>query len=268
MKYLKKFNEELNPQTYKNAARELKKILKENPALGKAIKAEERAKELELHSKEVQNIKDHEAWKKEVEQYSKYGEFNIEISRPGTFIKPKVYSFYLDIVPEIEGMIDSWDEEDTDNREFTFGFCAGLIPKTIEDREEIKMNFNDDFWNGHIWGFWIYPTYKVVNSEISFKGLEICNYDTSPEYQIADRKTAVDLKRLLVNIFTHPDHAKRCDDGTYFDYPSGHTDIPNMYDMIERSTIQGLEISSTYGIDMDKIQEDIKKLNIMNFYIQ
>ena len=29
MKYLKKFNEELNPQTYKNAALELKKILKE-----------------------------------------------------------------------------------------------------------------------------------------------------------------------------------------------------------------------------------------------
>ena len=258
MKYLKKFNEELNPQTYKNAARELKKILKEKPALGKAIKAEERANKLELHSKEVLNIKDLESWKKEVEQFSKYGEFNIEISRPGTpSIKPKVYSFYLDIVPEIDGMIDSWDEEDPDNREFTFGFCAGLIPKTIEDREEIKMNFNDDFWNGHIWGFWIYPTYKIVNSEVTFKGLIIYNYDTSPEYQIADRKTAVSLKRLLVNIFD-----------PIFDYPSGHTDVTNMYDKIERDTIQGLEISSTYGIDMGKIQEDIKKLPIMDFYIQ
>jgi hypothetical protein len=98
-------------------------------------------------------------------------------------------------------MIDSWDDEDSDNREFTFGFCVGLIPKTIEDREEIKMNFNDDFWNGHIWGFWIYPTYKVVNSEVTFKGLKIYNYDSSPNHQIADRKTAVALKRLLVNIF-------------------------------------------------------------------
>lgn len=258
MKYLKKFNEELKPYVYKNAARKLKQILKEKPSLGKAIGAEERSNKLELYSQEVQERQDIESWKKEVEEFSKYGEFNIEMSRPGTpSIKPKVYSFYLDIVPEIEGMIDSWDEEDPDNREFTFGFCAALIPKTIEDREEIKMNFNSDFWNGHTWGFWIYPTYKVVNSEITFKGLIIYNYDSSPNHQIADRKTAVALKRLLVNIFD-----------PIFDYPSGHKDITNMYDMIERDAIQGLEISATYGIDMGRIQEDIKKLPIMDFYIQ
>jgi len=258
MKYLKKFNEELKAQTYKNAARKLKKILKEKPALGKAIGAEERANKLELYSKDVQERQDIEAWKKEIEQFSKYGEFNIEMSISGKpLIKPKVYSFYLDIVPEIEQMIDSWDEEDPDNRELTFGFCAGLIPKTIEDREEIKMNFNSDFWNGHTWGFWIYPTYTVLNSEVTFKGLTIYNYDTSPDHQIADRKTAVALKKLLVNIFD-----------PIFDYPSGHKDITDMYDKIERDIIQGLEISATYGIDMGRIQEDIKKLPIMDFYIQ
>jgi len=258
MKYLKKFNEELRPQVYKNAARKLKKILKEKPALGKAIGAEERANKLELYSKEVQEKQDIENWKKEVEEFSKYGEFNIEMSTSETpSIKPKVYSFYLDIVMEMEQMIDSWDDEDPDNRELTFGFCAGLIPKTIEDREEIKMNFNSDFWNGHTWGFWIYPTYTILNSEVTFKGLTIYNYDTSPEHQIADRKTAVALKRLLVNIFD-----------PIFDYPSGHKDITNMYDKIERDVIQGLEISATYGIDMGRIQEDIKKLPIMDFYIQ
>jgi hypothetical protein len=50
MKYLKKFNEELKAQTYKSAARKLKKILKEKPVLGKAIGAEERANKLELYS--------------------------------------------------------------------------------------------------------------------------------------------------------------------------------------------------------------------------
>lgn len=258
MKYLKKFNEELKAQTYKSAARKLKKILKEKPALGKAIGAEERSNKLELYSQEVQERQDIEAWKKEVEEFSKYGEFNIEMSRPGSpSIKPKVYSFYLDIVTEIDQMIDSWDEEDQDNREFTFGFCVGLIPKTIEDRDEIKMNFNSDFWNGHTWGLWIYPTYKVLNSEVTFKGLTIYDYDSSPDHQIADRKTAVALKRLLVNIF----------DPT-FDYPSGYKDITNMYDKIERDTIQGLEISATYGIDMGRIKEDIQKLPIMNFYKQ
>ena len=258
MKYLKKFNEELKAQTYKSAARKLKQILKEKPSLGKAIGAEERANKLELHSQEVQERQDIEYWKKEVEQFSKYGEFNIEMSRPGTpSIKPKVYSFYLDLSTEIDMMIDSWDDEDPDNREFTFGFCVGLIPKTIEDRDEIKMNFNNDFWNGHIWGLWIYPTYKVLNSEVTFKGLIIYDYDSSPYHQIADRKTAVALKRLLVNIF----------DPT-FDYPSGYKDITNMYDKIEQSAIQGLEISATYGIDMGRIKEDIQKLPIMNFYKQ
>jgi len=258
MKYLKKFNEELRSQTYKSAARKLKQILKEKPTLGKAIGAEERANKLELYSKDVQEKKDIENWKKEVEEFSKYGEFNIEMSIPGTkSIKPKVYSFYLDIVTEIEQMIDSWDDEDPDNRELTFGFCVGLIPKTIEDREEIKMNFNSEFWNGHTWGLWIYPTYKVLNSEVTFKGLTIYDYDSSPNHQIADRKTAVALKRLLVNIF----------DPT-FDYPSGYKDITNMYDKIEQSAIQGLEISATYGIDMGRIQEDIQKLPIMDFYKQ
>jgi hypothetical protein len=255
MKYLKKFNEELRSQTYKNAARKLKQILKEKPTLGKAIGAEERSNKLELYSKEVQEKQDIEAWKKEIQEFSKYGEFNIEMSTKS--IKPKVYSFYLDLATEIDMMIDSWDDEDPDNRELTFGFCAGLIPKTIEDREEIKMNFNSDFWNGHTWGFWIYPTYTILNSEVTFKGLTIYNYDSSPNHQIADRKTAVALKRLLVNIFD-----------PIFDYPSGHKDITNMYDKIERDVIQGLEISATYGIDMGRIQEDIKKLPIMDFYIQ
>lgn len=255
MKYLKKFNEELKPYVYKKAARELKRILKEKPTLGKAIGAEERANKLELYSKDVQERQDIEAWKREVEEFSKYGEFNIEMSRPGS--PSKVYSFYLDLSTEIESMIDSWDDEDEDNREFSFGFCVGLIPKTIEDREEIKMNFNSEFWNGHIWGLWIYPTYKVLNSEVTFKGLTIYDYDSSPHHQISDRKTAVSLKRLLVNIF----------DPT-FDYPSGYKDITNMYDKIERDAIQGLEISATYGIDMGRIKEDIKKLPIMDFYKQ
>ena len=41
-----------------------------------------------------------------------------------------------------------------------------------------------------------------------------------------------------------------------------------MYDKIERDAIQGLEIASTYGIDMGRIKEDIQKSSIMNFYKQ
>lgn len=258
MKYLKKFNEELKSQTYKSAARKLKQIMKEKPNLGKAIGAEDRADKLLLHSKEVEKREELVKWKDSVEKFSKYGEFNIELSRPGApAIQPKVYSFYLELLTEIEMLVDSWDEEDQDNRSFSFGFAVGLIPKTVEDAEEILYNFNAEFHNGFFWGMWIWPTYKVLNSEVTFTGISINDYDSSPRHQIADRKSAVALKRLLVNLF----------DPT-FDYPSGYNDIPNMYDKIERDAIQGLEIASTYGIDMGRIKEDIQKSSIMNFYKQ
>ena len=91
MKYLKKFNEELKSQTYKRAARKLKQIMKEKPTLGKGIGAEERANKLELHAKNVERREEMSRWKESVETFSKYGEFNIELSRPGApIIQPKV----------------------------------------------------------------------------------------------------------------------------------------------------------------------------------
>jgi hypothetical protein len=53
-----------------------------------------------------------------------------------------------------------------------------------------------------------------------------------------------------------------------FDYPSGYRDITNIYDKIEHSVIQALDMSINYGIDMDRIREDIQKLPVINFYKQ
>lgn len=256
MKYLQKFNEELKSSVFKSAARKLRKISKDQPVLAKAIKAEDRASNLEEYSKRVENRENLQKWKKNVEDFSKHGEFNIEVSRPGTpSIRPKIFTFYLDLVSDVESLIDSWEDEDQDNREITFGFCAGFIPKSEEDIQEFLQNFNNEFYNGFFWGMWIYITYRVLQSEVSFKGIYIGDYDMSPKFQIADRKTAVSLKRLLTNIF----------DPT-FEYPSGYTDITNMYDKIERSTIQDLEIGINFNIDMQRIKNDIQSLPIMDFY--
>ncbi len=257
MKYLKKFNEELKPQTYKSAARKLNKIVKEKPALAKAIGAEKRAKDLEEYAKKIEDLGQIDQWKKNIDQFSKYGEFNIELSRKGVNIPSKVYPFYLDLQTDIEMLIDSWDDEDPDNRDISFGFAGGLIPKNIEDLNEIKMNYTSEFYNGFFWGFWLYVEYKVENSEVSFKGIRLYDYDSVPNIQIADRKSAVNLKKLLVNCFDET-----------FDYPSGYKDIPNIYDKINQSAIQDLEISSTYGIDMGRIKEDIKNTSLMSFYKQ
>jgi hypothetical protein len=258
MKYLKKFNEELRPYKYKNVARKLKQILKDKPALGKAIDAEGRANKLELHAKNMEDREHITLWEKYKRDFSKYGEFNIELSRPGApSIFPKVYSFYIIVIPEVDMIIDGWDDWDSDNRDIDMTFCIGLIPKNIEDIEDIKKNYNGDFYNGFFLALWVTPRYKVVNSEVSFDSIVIDDYDSSPKHQIADRKTAVSLKRLLVNIFTPT-----------FEYPSGYKDIPNIYDKIEQSVIQGLEISVNYGIDMERLREDIKNQPIISFYKQ
>lgn len=255
MKYLRKFNEELKTQTYRRAANKLKQILKDKPNLGQAIGAEERANKLELHAKNVEENEHLNLWRKYNAQFSKYGEFNLELYRKGS--RPKVFPFYIVVIPELDMIIDSWDDWDSDNRDIDMTFCIGLIPKNIEDIEDIKKNYNGDFYNGFFLALWFTPRYKVQNGEVTFDSIVIDDYDSSPIHQIADRKTAVSLKRLFVNIFT-----------STFDYPSGYRDIPNIYDKIEQSVIQGLEVSANYGIDMERIREDIKNQPIINFYKQ
>lgn len=256
MKYLKKFNEELKSQTYRNAARKLRKIISEKPVLAKAVGAESRAKNLEDYSKEIENREHLDKWRRNVEKYSKYGEFNFELSRPGSpSIPPKVYPFYIELCSDLDSLIESWDDEDENNRSINFGFAIGLIPKTIEDIKEILQTYNSEFYNGFFFSSWVYVEYRVVNSEVKFLGVRIYDYETP--CQIADRKTANSLKRLLVNIFDPK-----------FDYPSGETYITDMYDLIERNSIQGLDIGVTYGIDMQRIKEDLQKLPVINFYKQ
>ena len=94
---------------------------------------------------------------------SKYGEFNIELSRKGVNIPAKVYTFYLDLSTDIEMLIDSWDDEDSDNRDISFGFAGGLIPKNIEDLNEIKMNYTSEFYNGFVPDFEV--NYDNPNTE-------------------------------------------------------------------------------------------------------
>jgi len=152
-------------------------------------------------------------------------------------------------------MIDFWEEEEDNNRNICFSFFTGLIPKNLEDIEEIKQLYTNDFFNGFFFGNWININYKVVNSELTFIGINVRDYEVP--VQVADRRTANSLKRLLVNCFD-----------SKFDYPSGYRDITNIYDKIEHSVIQALDMSINYGIDMDRIREDIQKLPVINFYKQ
>lgn len=259
MRYLKKFNEELKSRTYKNAAYKLGKILKDKPKLGKLINAQSRIDRLNAHSKYVSRREELERWKENVKDYSKYGEFNIELSQQiGGKIVKKVYTVYLNLNTDVDSTADgiNW-QEDVDNRTITFQFGISIIPKNIEDVEDILKDEHIDFHNGSIWCFWLFIRYSVVNSEVTFKGISLEDYDFEDFVQINDRKSANSLKRVITNIFDQT-----------FDYPSGYTDVTNMYDKIEQSLIQKLDLSSDYGIDMGKIKGDVAKLPYTDFFRQ
>ena len=68
MKYLRKFNEELKPQTYRSAARKLTK-------LGHT----DRAKALTDWSNEVESKEEMQKWRDQLQDYSNFGTFNINI---------------------------------------------------------------------------------------------------------------------------------------------------------------------------------------------
>jgi hypothetical protein len=256
MKYLKPFNEELKPQVYRNAARAYKKMLKNEPKKAKQIGAEEKAMMLDQHADDFEEKLNLKKWEESVRKYSKYGEFEVEFSTGHPSVKPMTLSVYFDISSAVDMMIDSWADEGPDNRRISFDFAVGIVPKTIEDIDLIKKNFNSEFYNGFFWSLWIYIQYKVQDGVVSFEGVKVYDYDSSPKHSIIGIKSARNLKRLITNMFDQ-----------VFDYPSGYTDIPNMYDKINQSAIQDLEIGIDFGIDMDRIKKDLESTSPKSFFV-
>jgi len=266
MKHIKRFNEEVSPKVYKSAANKLRKLMTEKPTLAKAIGAEERAKNLEDHAQKLESNKRLEKWNKNVEKFKKYGEFNFELEvssyRNGQVFErgfKTVQPFYLNL--ELDAFITEENIIDTDenNRSYPIVFLGGLIPATEEfAKTALEIQEGNLFSDGIIWSFILGIYYEIEDGQVFYKGISISDYDNPVlNVQIADRKTAVLLKKLLCNIFDEK-----------FDYPSGYSDSPVAFDKIETDIIQDLELSANWAIDMGRIKEDLQKTPIISFYKQ
>jgi hypothetical protein len=85
MKYLKRFNEELNSDTYLRASRKLKK-------LGHT----DRAKELQEWGAKVERDEEMIKWKERMQDFGPFGTFKLNVENPDTG-ESLVGDFYLDI---------------------------------------------------------------------------------------------------------------------------------------------------------------------------
>lgn len=240
MKYLKRFNEELAPETYFNAAKKLKKM-GNNPSL------KTRADELNSWGRKTE-------WKNAVNEYSKYGTYNITIKTDnGTVTGP----FHLDITFNAEGFEDEYKYEvdnGNTNIDCTFAFFVGLIPSTEELFDEcVEIVEDPDQGNGMFWGFIFSLDFNVDGTSFEFKKFNIENYDESVtgDVIIADRQSANKFKNTMFKIFTDRD----------LNYPSGYRNHDYMYDLINSYVFIQCGISSDYGISMEYVGKYIKSIN-------
>lgn len=236
MKYLIKFNEELDSQTYKRAAFKLKK-------LGHI----DRYQDMKDWTIKVEDKENLEKWKKNVEEFSNFGKFRLEITNPETKTS-FTGDFYFDMVLDRDVFGDSLSET-ISNKQGYIWFAIGIIPVDQETLDQCLKNFPDnDMGNGFFWGLSLALYFTLENEKIEFTKLELHNYDEyiSGDIKIVDRGSAGRLRNLLIKMFSDKQ----------LGYPSGYTDIVDFYEMFNEFFVnQGL---GKYGLTPELVSDFIR----------
>lgn len=269
MKHLKKFNEELNLNTYKRAATKLS-------SMGHRKRSANMMNWVDIKQKEEderKRLEEIEYWKKSISEYSKFGEFKFEISdiptqnRSSKF-EPIVDNFYGSISFESDMFIDNAADEieyaksnpeKTSSMWFTLFMVA--IPKTEDEYDKYQNipSIKSAMWRGGIFGLWISFKILIEGDLISIPRFEIYADDgQESRLNISDRATAGKIRNLLLGIFK----------GT-IDYPVKYQTEgypTNLHDYIETIVCNKSGLTSEYGLNMDHFVEAIQKVSANSLF--
>lgn len=242
MKYLRRFNEELKTQTYRNAARKLTKMGHDG-----------RAKELSNWADKREGIENVEKWKKNIEEFSPFGKYNIKIGNPETG-ESFVGEFYLDVIFDELAFAESIDDTGSG-----LWFHIGAIPvdeSVIEKCEEIMPD--PDLYNGFYWMFGMGVNYQIKNNKVELTSFYLESYDDSltGEVSITDRGSAGRLRNLIIKMFSDPS----------FKYPSGYTNADTIYEVFERSILSESGFSSDYGFTLEEVADYMRTISPNTMY--
>jgi hypothetical protein len=240
MKYLKKFNEELRPQTYMSAARKLDKL-----------GHHDRANALKDWAKETEKKEEMIKWQDRIQDYSPFGTFKMTIKNPekrswtgkGDTLTG---DFHLDI---------NFDElAFSDEPENGITFFLGLIPSS----EDLIYQYMDlcpdyDFGNGFFWGKIFTLKYDLSDDQVKFTKYELWDYDEDMNGKVAfaDRASANKFKTLLIQIFSNPQ----------LGYPSGYTDADDLYEKLTNTILAENSFSSDYGFKLEDAADYIRTIS-------
>lgn len=233
MKYIKRFNEELRPQTYMSAARKLDK-------LGHT----DRANVLKDWAKETEKKEEMIKWQDRIQDYAQFGTFKLIIKNTETN-ETLTGDFHLDV---------NFDElAFSDGPESGITFFLGLIP-TSEDLIYRYMELcpDYDFGNGFFWGK-IFTLGYELEDMVKFTNWILWDYDDEMNGKIyfADRSSANKFKNLLIQIFSNPQ----------LGYPSGYTDADDLYEKLTNCILAENSFSSDYGFRLEDAAEYIRTIS-------
>jgi len=246
MKHLKRFNEELKNQTYRNAAKKLAE-------LGHV----KRSDNLKNYLSEIEVKKDFNKWKSNVSTFEKYDKVRILIKDPKSKNIIIDNYFYLDIFCDFTSFEDSYSEY-KENNGGSFLFFIGLIPADEECYNLCKKTFKkhslEDMNNGFIFGLSLDIYFDIIDHVVNINRLNLFDYDPSVSGHVnfADRAGVVKLKNRLKEMFSNPD----------LNYPSAYTDIEDFYHKFESSVLASAGFSSDYGFSMEDVANFIQGISI------
>ena len=233
MKYLKKFNEELRPQTYRSDDRKLDK-------LGHT----DRAQALKDWALETEKKEEMIKWKDSIQDYAQFGTFKMTIKNEETG-KTLTGDFHLDISFDALAF--------GDQPESGICFFIGLIP-TSEDLiyQYIEVCPDHDFGNGFFWGKIFNLEYELGDT-VKFVKWNMWDYDDSMNGKVnfVDRGSANKFKNLLIQIFTNRE----------LGYPSGYTDSNSLYEKLENCILAENSFSSDYGFRLEDAADYIRTIS-------
>jgi len=233
MKYLRKFNEELKPQTYRSAARKLTK-------LGHT----DRANTLTNWANEMENKEEMVKWKDQLQDYANFGTFNINIRNIETDEK---------MTGEFALAIHFDELAFSDEPESGICFFVGLVPTSEELIQKCNEFMSDpEFGNGFYWGMIFNLEYNITD-QIKFKKWNLWDYDDnlSGKVAFADRASANKFKNLLIKIVSD----------SQLNYPSGYTDVAYLYQKLEAVILAEQSFSSEYGFQLEDTADYIKTIS-------
>ena len=250
MKYLKKFNEELKPQTYRSAAA---KLLKQSPF------NKERADDLRDWADKREMVEDSAKWEKMKQECSKFGTYNLQIGNnaDGTEF---VGRFHPYITFDRDGFLDEYEYNKEKGADFDMqlGLFLGSIPADQETLEKCIETMPDpDFNNGFFWTNNISILIYFENGSTKIHDIMIDEYDDSltGSVSVTDRNSAQTLKTLLAKMFSDPS----------LGYPSGYNDFDSFYEMFEAKVLAEAGLSSDYGFSMEAIADFLKGVSANKF---